>query len=231
MALEDTIRNRLFQQFARNLDSIPNQNNRFVIECKAEYGKPVPLCMPRDVFNSSHLVYRKLHQSGNHYPAYEERSSPRAMYNLIFGSLFWTPLITLRIKGFIYYTAHGVLFNADKELLFYFAREYNSAFTAFTPRLYITPTLLADASQSSKPMEKFFMSTVVPFLVDNEVNVINGFKHTIIEIDNHADDKFFQPSSNLVSTIPVDQIHSRLNNILADNADVLSSFIHNYKRR
>lgn len=230
MTLENTIRTKLFGSYARKLESVPNENNRFVIECKAERGKPVPLCMPPGVLNNSQIVYRQLWQT-DIYPTPEERASPRAMYNLIFGTQFWTPLKMLKVKGCIYYTAHGVLFNADKELLFYFAREYDANMTAIRPRLYITPTLLGDAFQPSKPMEKFFISTIVPFLVENGVWTHSGYKRTIIEIDNHADEVFFCPSGNLINTVPVGQINNKLSDILADNADVLSAFINNYKNR
>lgn len=229
MALEDTIRTRLFGSYARRLESIPNENSSFVIECKAEHGKPVPLCMPADVLSNSHVVYRQLWQTNN--SIQEERASARAMYNFIFGSQCWTPLSKLKVKDSIYYTAYGTLFNADKELLFYFAREYNDDMTVITPRLYITPTLLHDASRPSKYMEKFFMSTVVPFLIDNDVWTHSGYKRTIIEIDNHADEVFFYPSSNLINAVPVGQVNDTLNDILADNADVLSTFIDNYKNR
>ena len=227
MALEDTIRRRLFGSYASRLTSVPNTNNSFVIECKAERGKPVPLCMPGGVLNNSQVVYRQLWQLD--YLTQEERASPRAMYNLIFGSQLWTSLGKLKVKDSIYYAAYGVLFNADKELLFYFARDYNDDMTVIIPRLYITPTLLRDASRPSKYMEKFFMSTVVPFLIDTDVWTHSGYKRTIIEVDNHADDVFFYPSSNLINAVPVGQINDKLNDILADNADVLSTFINNYK--
>ena len=226
MRLESTIQSRLFRVYP-NRDASINDLNNFVIECKAEKGKPVPLCMPRDIFNHSDLVYRKLYLTGSGGFCCE-RSTPRAMYNWIFnGYSIHDPLKKIKVKDNIYYAAPGVLFNSDKEVLFYFAIERDSRFHA-VPRLYLTPTLFIDASMPSKPMEKFFMSTIVPFVMSTDIYIDNNYKRTIVEIDNEPDRTFFIPSGRLVETVPVDKINDKLSDILAANADMLSVFIENY---
>ena len=227
MRLEDTIRNRLFRITVPMWNSM--QTGEFTIICRADRTKPVPLCMPRESLVNSDLAFRKLHLCVEPYlPAVHERSTPRAMYNLILGSYFSHELLVeLKIKTAKYYYAPGVLFTSDKEVLFYFAKDIANGIVI--PRLYITPLLLANAAASAKPMEKFFMSTIIPFLINNRINSGGGFEEKIIiEIDNHPERTFFMPQSTLVASTPVDAINTRLNSILADNSDVISTFIDNY---
>lgn len=228
MRLEDTIRLRLFRI---RVNDYSNENTGgFVIECKAEKNKPVPLCIPYGSFAHSDLVYRQLYlTSYPYYPAFHERSTPRAMYNLIFGSGFHNESLSrIKVKTAEYYCAPGVLFDSDKKLLFYFAKGVDSQFHP-QPRLYITPHLILSASLQGKPMEKFFMSTILPFLVSTPVNRGDGVDaNVIIEINNNVDEVFFMPQINMVSTYPVDRLSDKLTEILADNSDVLSRFMENY---
>lgn len=225
MRLEDTIHFRLFRtcsdKYARPV------NNDFIIECKGEKGKPVPLCIHPNEFLRTDLVYRQLYLSDRYC---QERSTPRALYNALFNDYFNDGLLrTLKIKNIIYYGGPGILFNANKVPLFYFAYTLDEAWHML-PRLYITPTLLNDATASGKPMEKFFMSTVIPYLVNNTVVTGTGYEgNTVIEIDNQVDNTFFMPNANLLGSTSVNHINNRLNSILANNADVLSTFVENYR--
>lgn len=231
MRLEDTIKHRLFrQQFTQY--SVANEVSSFAIECKGSTDKPIPLCIPSDAFAHSSLVYRRLVYSYD--MVHSERSTPRALYNLILDCYYsGGHLAKIKIKDSIYYYAPGVLFNSNKEPLFYFAYEFDNTTTRRhqIPRLYLTPKLLADANTPGKPMEKFFMSTIVPFLVNNQVHTDTGYcGYTIIEIDNHVDDTIFIPQNRMVLNTPVAEINDRLNNILANNSDVISTFVGSYAR-
>lgn len=226
MRLEDTIRHRLYStrisQYSREtIDS-------FVIECKAEAGKPVPLCIPNGITERISLVYRKLYLVND---MCQERSTPRALFNLIFSTYYTNcSLFKVKLKQATYYTAPGVLFNADKQPLFYFARDIDPTGDGDKPILYLTPRLLSNAFTAGNPMEKFFMSTIVPFLVDNLIYVEHNARRTTILIDNDIDNTFFIPSGRLISMIPVDDINNHINGILADNADTISVFAENYSR-
>lgn len=227
MRLEETIRRKLFRSSISNYDRCVN-NSPFVIECKWERGKPVPLCVPNDALMArTDLIYKKLYLTDSYYS--QERSTPRALYNLIFSNYFCSyDLMQVKIKDIIYYASPGVLFNADKIPLFYFAYEFDEQGHTL-PRLFITPTLLTNASLAGKPMEKFFMSTIVPYVLNNRISTARGFEaYTKVEIDNQVDNTFFLPESDLISSVPVDRINSRLNDILADNADTLAAFVDNY---
>lgn len=225
MRLEDTIRQRLFRT-SFTTQVIGRVNDGIIIECKGEIDKSIPLCIPSTAFTRSSLVYRSLYLTD----AYEHcRSTPRALYNLMFSSYFYHyGIAKLNIKSNIYYYAPGVLFTEHLEPLFYFA--YNICEGNLTPRLYITPKLLQDSTVSNKPMEKFFMSTIVPFLVEHDVRtgVGSAYRHVIIEIDNQIDNTFFRPVCNLISSTPINQMNDRLNAILADNADTISDFIDSF---
>ena len=229
MALEDTIKYTLFRMVPSDY-VMHSVFGDVLIECKAEFGRPVPLCIsncklePNSTSRIS-LGYRMLYMS---YELQYTRSTPRALYKLLFGTgLNRTPLVKVHIKDSIYYYAPGVLFNASKQPLFYFALDINGE--DHTPRLYVTPVLLRDAFLPNKPMEKFFMSTIVPFLVNEPIYTDTGFLgYTLIEIDNHVDDVFFVPDNRLIRTTPVDQVNAKLNDILAANADTISNFVENY---
>lgn len=226
MRLEDTIKHRLFR--TSNNQYTRRNIGDFVIECKADIDKPVPLCIPTKVFDDTALVYKQLYLSNSRC---QERSAPRSMYNLMFSNYYPNDCLNkVKIKDCTYYASQGVLFNADKQILFYFAQDLSDMMHP-EPWLYITPRLLVDATVSGKPMEKFFMSTIVPYVLRDTVYVGSLEKHITIEIDNHADDTFFMPSSTLVSHTPVDEINIVLNNILFNNANVLSRFTENYRNR
>lgn len=225
MKLEDTIKHRLFRPIGQGYEQF--ERCEFIIECKAEAGKPIPLCIPDMSFRNADIVYRRLYfQSLG--PVYE-KSTPRAMYNMILNTSYFPNLTLLKakVKDNFYYATPGALFNSDKYPLFWFASEDREG-TAI-PRLYITPVLLRNAALPGKPMEKFFMSTVVPYVLSNQIRSITGsYKDVIVEISNEPDDVFFIPQSSMLSSVAVDKVNDNLNDILADNADVLSTFIDNY---
>lgn len=223
MRLEDTIKYRLFRV---SINEYTRDNSEdFVIECKADIAKPVPLCIPIEVFRHTALVYRQLYISRS---VCSERSTPRALYNMIFSGYYPSDFLgRIKIKDNYYYVASGVLFNADKDPLFYFAQDLTDIQHP-KPWLYLTPRLLADATVSGKPMEKFFMSTIVPYLINNDIYITGHENRTVVEIDNHIDDTFFMPNSTLLRDIPVNQVNDRLNDILVENADVISRFTENY---
>lgn len=221
MRLEDNISGRLFRNNVGSYYS--DYNGGFIIECKAERGKPIPLCVPRNALLVNDLVYMKLYLGWNGYSC--ERSTPRALYNYMFSSYYNSPLTKLKIKDSSYYAAPGVLFTESKELLFYFAKEYCE--NSVKPRLYITSKLLLNSTFSGKPMEKFFMSTIVPYIIRNSVDTSLGRSHVIIEMDD-SNNTFFIPDSSLITSTPVERINDRLNDILVNNADVISSFVGNY---
>lgn len=227
MKLEDTIKHKLFRVSISSYSR--NRAHDFIIECKAEFSKPFPICVPITNVLRSDLIYKKLYLDGY---GCQERSTPRALYNLLFSN--WLSnhvLVKLKLKDTYYYYAPGVLFTEDKIPLFWFGYELdrsNPNPMAVKPRLFISTLLLSNANVSGKPMEKFFMSTIVPYLVNNPV-YCNGYQgYTTIEIDNHMDNTFFTPSGELVTSTPVDKINDRLNDILADNVDVIAAFTDNY---
>lgn len=226
MRLEDTIKHRLFRtripHYSRN-----NNLENFVIECKADSSKPVPLCIPSNLIGHVNLIYKKLCLTDS---SCQERSTPRALYNVIFNTYYSNySLIKVKMKDSVYYYAPGVLFTADKKPLFYFAYGCDSEMVHRNPRLFLTPLLLMNAAIPGNPMEKFFMSTIVPYLVSNKVYTEAHYEsYTVIEIDNDIDSTFFMPDSTLVNTIPVDKVNDVLSDILADNADVISMFTENY---
>ena len=226
MKLEDTIHFRLFTMSDSRYSEAVN-SKRFIIECKGDKTKPIPLCISLADFRTADLVYKELFLIRNY--AVQERSTPRALYNLLFsGYNPYNFLIEVKMKDITYYSAPGVLFNVDKQPLFYFAYTLD-VLGHKLPKLYLTPRLLADSGRPGKPMEKFFMSTVVPYLVDSTVLTGYAYEGKVeIEIDNEVDNTFFIPGSELVSSVPIDQINSKLNNILADNADSIASFVDNY---
>lgn len=223
MRLEDNLRYNLFRTSNTRFAEI--KDYRFIIECKAEKGKPVPLCIPRDAFVNSDLVYRKLYLIDHHR---EEKSTPRALFNTLFsGYMPANGLIEAKVKDSMYYSAPGVLFTNDKKLLFYFASDGDEG--NYVSKLYITPTLLVNATVTGNPMEKFFMSTIVPYLINHIIYGIDGrSSKLVIDIDNFADNTFFIPRSRMVASTPIDKINDKLNDILANNADVLSAFTDNY---
>lgn len=227
MKLEDTIRGRLFRPYVpaeyNYINNIPN--NSFVIECKADRQKPVPLCIPESIISHNDLVYKQLYLHPSR--IIHERSTSRALFNALFGGYFPSdPLIEVKMKDIIYYYAPGVLFDEEKNVLFYFAKEL--AEQAVIPRLYITPRLLLNSGTQGKPMEKFFMSTIIPFLMVNEIHLYPGEFKVIVEIDNCPDDVFFVPHTS-ISQIPVEHINDRLNDALANNSDVICTFMEIYR--
>lgn len=226
MKLEDTITRRLFTTTPPHQDYVNSDIVEFILECKGNRDNVVPLCIDYDTFFDSNLIYSRLCFFTGRVPC--EKSTPRSMYNRLFDAYYsYSPIMMIKIKGVIYYSAHGVLFDADKSVLFWFgyhADELNN----MLPRLYLTPKLLSQAAASGRPMEKFFMSTVVPYLIDHDVRTSTGHYRTVIEIDNHPEDTFFVPGNALVTETPADMVNSVLGNILADNADMISSYIDNY---
>lgn len=232
MALEDTIRRWLFAPRG-NMNYRKDPYQRFVIECKVERGKPVPLCVPRRLVQSADLAYRKL----NLYDPPEYfcmKSTPRAMYNWMFSGCLLRSLVQMKIKDIVYYCAAGTLFDANKSPLFYFAVETDEN-NVPTPRLYLTDKLLANAATRGRPMEKFFMSTIVPFLIDNNVydgsgsmRNNNSYKKVVIEMDNHVEDTFFMPTNNFIKDTSADSLIDKLNDVLVNNTDTLVSFLDNY---
>lgn len=228
MRLEDTIKHRLFRistsdWFSRNAGS-----NRCVIECKGNIHSSIPLCIPLNAFPNLSLIYKMMRLRED---IVYERSTPRALYNMILDSGFNRYFCKCKLKNSVYYTASGVLFNEDKDVLFYFAYTLDTVNgrTHMRPRLYLTPELLADAAMPAKPMEKFFMSTILPYIIDSPVVTKTGYiGNAVVEIDNDVNSTFFVPDCSLVTTTPVDKINDKLNDILADNADVLSMFTGNY---
>ena len=227
MKLEDTIRYRLFRQ-TNSRYTCDNVDN-FVIECKAERNRCIPICISTAVFTHLDLVYKQFFLVNEFC---QERSTPRALYNVLFSNFSAHELIKAKIKDIVYYYACGVLFNEDKVPLFYFAYGLNTDIrdieTYNIPRLFINPLLFYNAAQPGRPMEKFFVSTILPFLIDNTVFVYGHEDKTVIEIDNNIDRTFFVPDNRLISSVPVDSVNDRLNDILANNADTIASFTDNY---
>ena len=225
MKLEDTIRYRLFTRFPTTSDGF-NINGYPTIECKAERGKPIPLCMGFSLGDSD-LVYHQINAVGTH--SYIEKSTPRAMYNNMFGAYNTTDsLYKVKVKDSYYHIAPGVLFDDHYTPLFYFAQmTYENQ---YIPMLFITPTLLGNASIPGKPMEKFFMGTIIPFLVSNEIKLLRGYAKVVINVDNRIDEKFFLPNSTPLVHTSVETFNEELNDRLLNNADMISGFINNYIR-
>ena len=72
------------------------------------------------------------------------------------------------------------------------------------------------------------MSTIIPFLMVNEIHLYPGEFKVIVEIDNCSDDVFFIPHTS-ISQIPVEHINDRLNDVLANNSDVICTFMEIYR--